>query len=338
MSVVQHVSRHYPCDPSAASAEAGDRIDFYMDVLHRGVAEAQREKQRLLAEDDLAGDQDGALARIGVSSLQLAGYFSLADFGDEFARIRASVRCAANALVARLQSAGQPAGRAHVTAVIEEREYWIPTLGGTADAPAASDFLAGLWTTLVVRDPRLLTFLLGGPDRLGYPVGAGEYRQLWARCWQQWHTGDTRLAQTIADAESAADASGEEYATYIAAPAIRALRHLTTGAATEFDAALTEALRQHRAYWGADERRLDTLGFVAWPLLALVCQATARGLHRTVESDYLPVGLLDHAWTLPFAEDIIRYPNATHDKDGDPLYPIRLGIDGLWELHEATDR
>ncbi|MEV4123880.1 Imm49 family immunity protein [Nocardia sp. NPDC049707] len=139
-------------------------------------------------------------------------------------------------------------------------------------------------------------------------------------------------------AQSAADAAGDEYATLCAAPAIRALQAAVSGTATEFNSALVDALRQYGNFSGTNERSLISAGFAAWHLLALACFATDRGLPLTVASTYLPPALLDRAWTLPLADDIIRYPNSTHDDDGNPLPALRLGVDGLWKFAGPVTR
>ncbi|MEU8626683.1 immunity 49 family protein [Streptomyces sp. NPDC048669] len=60
--------------------------------------------------------------------------------------------------------------------------------------------------------------------------------------------------------------------------------------------ALAEALELHRAYWGSPERADDIAGFLALGPLAVACLAHDAGFPIEVESEYLPVRLLDRSW------------------------------------------
>jgi hypothetical protein len=329
-STTEHIGRHYPCEPDARLPD--DALSDAIGIVHRQVSEAQQNIQVIMA-DNLIDSPLTTLRTLANDFLAVAGYLSLADFGDDSAWIRAYTDSAANALVARLQSARQQAGRVSITVIMDGDEYRIPATGGEAQPLPSSDFLSAQWNSIITRNPRLLTFLLGGAGRSGYPITVtGDYESLWALAWQQIHTGDAAAHDTLRAAQIAAETARDEYATAIAAPAIHALRHAVADEAVEFNATLADALRKYRTFWGTTERHLSPVGFVAWHLLALACFAADRGLPITVTSGYLPAALLDRAWTLPFSDDIVCYPNRTHDDDGNPLPPIRLGVDGLWEL------
>ncbi|MEU4504031.1 immunity 49 family protein [Streptomyces sp. NPDC024089] len=75
-----------------------------------------------------------------------------------------------------------------------------------------------------------------------------------------------------------------------------------TGAAGETaNQALAEALELHKAYWSTPERSGDIAGFLALGPLAIACLAYDAGFPVEVESEYLPVRLLDRSWagTMP---------------------------------------
>lgn len=312
-------------------------------ILHEQAAASRVTARTSLAEyagirevstvEDVADDPLAGLQRAATGFLSLAGYFSLADFGDDSAGIRECTEDAAHALVARLQSACQ-VDYPFITAIIGDDQYPIPATAGTLPHPSAGDYLNALWLSNVTRHPRLLNFLLGSQQCSAYPltVADDDYASLWGLAWQQLHHNDPAAHDTLHTARTAAEASGDDYAVLIASPAIEALRHAAHGAAVEFNRALAAALRGHRTYWGAESRQLDLTGFIAWPLLALACYAVDRGIELTVASEYLPSALIDRAWTLPLAEDFVIVPKTSHDDDGLPLYPLRLGIDGTWEL------
>lgn len=324
------IGRHYPCDPDAE--RPGGRLDDAMDLVHEQISGAWETAHAIL-EEELATEPFIGLQAVANEFLGLAGYYSLADFGDGNTRIRSYTESAANALVGRLQAARQPAGGSAVTMIIEDDQYRVPGIGGRQPGPAASDFVSALSLGLITRDPRLLAFLVGTADRPGFPLPvAHDYATLWALGWQQLHSGAAGVRDTLRAAWSAAADSSDEYAVLCAAPAIRALDYAATGSAAEFNTAIAEALQQHRKFWGTPERCLAPVGFVSWHLLGLAGFAADRGLPVTVESGYLPPALLDRGWTIPFAEEIIVRPRVTHDDQGHPLYPLRLGIDGLWEL------
>ncbi|MFE7802534.1 immunity 49 family protein [Nocardia sp. NPDC057440] len=332
--VGEHIHRH---DTDPPDGDLSD--DDISRILHEQVTASQVTVRTSLAEyadlrtvsmveDPLAG-----LQRAATGNLSIAGYFSLADFGDDSTGIRRCTEDAANVLVARLQSVRQ-VDRRFIYLIVRDDWYFMPaTAGMLPDLPAA-DYLNALWLSTVTRHPRLLTFLLGSQQHPAYPlpVADDDYTSLWGLAWQQLHHDDPAAHETLRAAQTAAEASGEDYAILSASPAIEALRHATHGAAVEFNRALAAALRGHRTYCGSESRQFDLGGFIAWPLLALACYAVDRGIELTVTSDYLPSALVDRAWTLPLAKDFVMIPKTSHDDDGLPLLPMRLGIDGTWEL------
>ena len=62
-----------------------------------------------------------------------------------------------------------------------------------------------------------------------------------------------------------------------------------------FTEQLTDALTDHRTYWSANEARSDTpRGFFSLPLFGLCAMAFDEGMTIDVESDYLPVELIQN--------------------------------------------
>ncbi|QFU90107.1 hypothetical protein YIM_24650 [Amycolatopsis sp. YIM 10] len=71
---------------------------------------------------------------------------------------------------------------------------------------------------------------------------------------------------------------------------------LTQREDVKFNDSLANALELHKRYWTAEDERLrDPEGFVALGPLAIACLARDAGMIIEVESDYLPIHLLDGA-------------------------------------------
>lgn len=83
--------------------------------------------------------------------------------------------------------------------------------------------------------------------------------------------------------------AGAEIVHRLTIPYYAVMRKVGERDGTGLEAALTEAVRQHKKYWSAKaERRKEKVGFVSLPLLGLAALAWDRGLRFRVESDYLP--------------------------------------------------
>ncbi|MGT2529109.1 immunity 49 family protein [Streptomyces nojiriensis] len=68
-----------------------------------------------------------------------------------------------------------------------------------------------------------------------------------------------------------------------------------------FTDSLVQALTWHKEYWTADEDRArDARGLVAVGPLAMACLAYDAGFPVEVESEYLPIRLLDRSWVGEF--------------------------------------
>ncbi|MER6304898.1 immunity 49 family protein [Streptomyces sp. NPDC001657] len=63
-----------------------------------------------------------------------------------------------------------------------------------------------------------------------------------------------------------------------------------------FNRALAEALELHKAYRSREDRPDDTAGYLTLGPLAVACLAYGAGIPIEVESEHLPIRLLDRSW------------------------------------------
>ncbi|MEU1206332.1 immunity 49 family protein [Nocardia sp. NPDC005825] len=269
-----------------------------------GFGRAFRVRTTALRAEFLAAQPQAVLADVAWSSRAVAGYLSLDDPRGESPRLRQAVADTAAAYTARLRSAARPAGQEPITVTLARTRWTVPACGGAAPPPPVADLLNGLWAAVIDRDRELLAYLLGAPGSPGHPLAVttrtgqpGEQcLYLWADAWQRAWTGDPAAETIIVDGiEAAVDAQqagGDDYARTIAYSALCLLDAVLRGDPAEFETALVEGLEFHRRFWDTPQRGLDPEGFIAWPLLAVVCLAVDRGLSPGVSTGYLPTGLM----------------------------------------------
>jgi hypothetical protein len=152
---------------------------------------------------------------------------------------------------------------------------------------------------VITRQTELLTALCGIPTaRLkDSPTrgaqGAYDWVDMHRGIWQE-PSSFTQHPAFVAVEQSCLDklkrGQLEKPVKMLTVPYFEVLRSLERRNETDFTKALTEALRQHKGYWGATEkRRNDKEGFVSLPLTSVAALAYDRGLRFHVESDYTPV-------------------------------------------------
>lgn len=269
-----------------------------------GFGRAYRVLTTALRAEFLAAQPQAVLADVAWSSRAIAGYLSLDDPRGESVRLRRAIADTAAAYTARLHSATRPAGQEPIAVTLAGTRWTVPACGGLVPLPPVADLLNGLWAAVIGRDRDLLAYLLGAPGSPGHPLAMtmrtgqpGEQcLYLWADAWQRAWTGDPAAETVIVDGiEAAVDAQqvrGDDYALTIAYSALCLLDAVLRGDPAEFETALVEGLEFHRRFWDTPQRGLDPEGFVAWPLLAVVCLAVDRGLSHGVATAYLPTGLM----------------------------------------------
>jgi hypothetical protein len=113
----------------------------------------------------------------------------------------------------------------------------------------------------------------------------------WFRRSETWETLATAINGTDPNAEHIASA---ELMLKILYPPLEMFHRYQRQDAAQFNEALTKALTWHKEYWTADETRsLSGEGLVALGPLAIACMAHDAGIPIEVESEYIPVALLE---------------------------------------------
>ena len=84
-----------------------------------------------------------------------------------------------------------------------------------------------------------------------------------------------------------------DYALNVITPEIEMAFRLADGNAAAFNESLRFAIRCHKAYWSKGTRKRDPIGYFALGPLALSSLAYDTGIAIEVESDYLPIALVE---------------------------------------------
>ncbi|MFJ4468966.1 immunity 49 family protein [Streptomyces sp. NPDC089424] len=190
-----------------------------------------------------------------------------------------------------------------VTCRIKEQERTLPATG------PESHLNAGTWVTcfylaMICRDNDRLRRLAEVPVSLLRESGAvfDEYIYSWVEALQSFWLGRQDVGDKLV---AAVDGTGPQALRYADAdlmaqilyPPLMLLYRVIRRDSTEFNKALADALRAHKAYWTADaDRAASADGLVALGPLAMACLARDQGIAVEVESEYLPQALLEYRW------------------------------------------
>ncbi|MBN6041231.1 immunity 49 family protein [Amycolatopsis sp. 195334CR] len=172
--------------------------------------------------------------------------------------------------------------------------------GPTTDSNAVN-WLTALYLAMICRDrPRL--DLLAGISLNLLRESSYEYDEFlysWVHALQIHWRGEENLIDTVLEAMSGTDPEGLH--RFQAAPVLQQyyppmelFYRFTQRENAGFNDSLANALDLHKRYWTAEEERVrDPEGFVALGPLAIACLAHDAGVTIEVESDYLPIHLLE---------------------------------------------
>lgn len=171
----------------------------------------------------------------------------------------------------------------------------------------AGNWLTALWFVIICRDRVRMDRMCRIPLDLMRAAGAegDAYVHHWVDALQTyWHEQPGLLEKLTATIEQ----SHPDIATSVPRDLLQCLRYPPINLFHQFlrkdedgfNKALTEALELHKAYWSTPERAGDIAGFLALGPLAIACLAYDAGLSIEVESDYLPLRLLDRSWVGEF--------------------------------------
>ncbi|MFD3683018.1 immunity 49 family protein [Streptomyces sp. NPDC058613] len=171
---------------------------------------------------------------------------------------------------------------------------------------------AGNWLTvlsfvIVCRDQPRMDAMCRVPLDLLRSSGAGddEYVYHWVDALQTYWREQPGLPEKLTSAieqshPDIATIAPRELLQCVLYPPINLFHQFLRKNHDGFNQALAEALELHKAYWSTPERSEDLAGFLALGPLAIACLAHDAGFPIEVESDYLPVRLLDRSWVGEF--------------------------------------
>ncbi|MFF3245935.1 immunity 49 family protein [Streptomyces sp. NPDC002870] len=160
------------------------------------------------------------------------------------------------------------------------------------------------WYAIICRDQNRMTELCEIPlDTLrASGVQHDEYLYHWVAALQAYWSqrqGDMVEALTLAFQQSHPDAvqiAPRDWLQQISYPPINLFYRFVKRDHEGFNAALTEALELHKAYWSeTDDRANDVRGLWAIGPLAVACLAYDGDFPLDVASDYLPIQLLNRS-------------------------------------------
>ncbi|GGU66148.1 immunity protein 49 of polymorphic toxin system [Streptomyces cavourensis] len=171
----------------------------------------------------------------------------------------------------------------------------------------AGNWLTALWLVLVCRDQHRMDQMCQVPLSLLRASGAegDEYVFHWVDSlqtyWQERPGLPEKLTATIEKSHpDIASIVPRDLLQHVLYPPINLFYKFFRRDHDGFNEALLEALELHKAYWSTPERAGDIAGFLALGPLAIACLAYDASFPIEVESDYLPIRLLDRSWVGEF--------------------------------------
>ncbi len=186
---------------------------------------------------------------------------------------------------------------------IDHKIRHLPAIGPST-FPNAGQWLTAFWLAVVCRDRDRLTLLCAFPmDQLRSAQGqVDEFTYLWIDTLQTYWRGQPdvveKLTATIeASYPDVATLTPRDQMEQILYQPVNLFYNYVRNNRAEFNEALAEALEMHRQYWAADEDRArKSSGRIALGPLAVACLAYDDEFPIEVESDYIPINLVQRTW------------------------------------------
>ncbi|MBT0566093.1 immunity 49 family protein [Williamsia sp. CHRR-6] len=171
-----------------------------------------------------------------------------------------------------------------------------PTRKATLD-----DWIQLFWFYALSRSPQSQRAIHALPEHHVIPTGKWpEYRIHRYRALTALDNNDPTWTTHLTAAQEAITTPSyvePDEATLLEAPILAILTTIANHDQTAFTTAVTDALHAHRTYYTAhDHRSRDCAGYTSIPIAATCALATDHGLTLTIESDYLPTGLIHPGW------------------------------------------
>ncbi|WP_276320559.1 immunity 49 family protein [Amycolatopsis suaedae] len=175
-----------------------------------------------------------------------------------------------------------------------------PATGATRESHAAN-WLTAMYLNMIGRERQRIDLLAGVPIDLLRESGPqyDEFLFSWVHALQVYWRGEDGLIDAVLEAMRGTEPERlqrfeAEPVLQLYYPPMELFYLLTQREDAKFNDSLATALELHKRYWTAEEERLrNPRGYVALGPLAMACLARDAGVTIEVESDYLPIHLLD---------------------------------------------
>ncbi|MER6701813.1 MULTISPECIES: immunity 49 family protein [Streptomyces] len=189
---------------------------------------------------------------------------------------------------------------------IAEKDRTLRTTGPQRYTHAGT-WLTAFYLSMVCREKGRLTTLCQVPVSLLKESGAphDEFIYDWVETLQAYWLGGPDLGSKLVAAIDGTDPQNSQLndsqtTAKLLYPPMEMFHRLVRDDHAGFNRALTDALQWHKEYWSTEDNALQATGLVALPPLAMACLAYDLGLPIDVESDYLPIALLERDWAGEF--------------------------------------
>ncbi|MBT0566782.1 immunity 49 family protein [Williamsia sp. CHRR-6] len=177
------------------------------------------------------------------------------------------------------------------------------TLNGAGPIRKATldDWIQLFWFYALSRSPQSRRAIHALPEHHVIPTGRWPQHRIHRyRALTALDNNDPTWTDHLTAAQEAITNPGyvePDEATLLEAPILAILATIATGDQTAFTTAVTAAVHAHHTYYTAHTHRSrDCAGYTSIPIAATCALATDHGLTLTVESDYLPTGLIHPGW------------------------------------------
>ncbi|WGP10220.1 immunity 49 family protein [Streptomyces sp. SH5] len=189
---------------------------------------------------------------------------------------------------------------------IAEKDRVLRTTGPQSYTHAGT-WLTAFYLSMVCREKNRLTELCQVPVSLLRESGAShdEFLYDWVETLQAYWLGEPDLGAKLVAAIDGADPQSDrindsQMAANLLYPPMEMFHRLVRDDHGGFNRALADAIQWHKEYWSTEGNALQATGLVALPPLAVACLAYDMGVPVDVESDYLPIALLERDWAGEF--------------------------------------
>ncbi|MFE5997166.1 immunity 49 family protein [Streptomyces sp. NPDC056454] len=189
-----------------------------------------------------------------------------------------------------------------VSCRIAEKDRALQATGPQAYAHAGT-WLTAFYLSVVCREKERLTALCQVPVSLLRESGApyDEFVYSWVETLQTYWLGGPDLGATLVAAIDGTDPRRDsigapETVAKLLYPPMEMFHRLVREDRVGFNRAMTDAVQWHKDYWSTEDNALQATGLVALPPLAVACLAYDASFPVEVESEYLPIALLERDW------------------------------------------